>query len=226
MIRIPLAVALSFVIAPVFAQSSVPAESAKPASEAAPAAPATPALPPGMKQYWFVMLKRGSKRDQSAEEAKQLQAGHMANMQAYATMGKLQIAGPFMDDGDWRGIFILDVRRRSHVQRRPCGEGRPPGLRNQALAVAGGRDVEVANAGTRARRTAVESATSDCGCTARCRKGRRASSVSARRITPGATASCQACVFRRPEFRRKGAGGHACRVADTEYAGRRHRTRA
>ena len=114
MIRLSLAVALSLVVVPAFAQTSAPAEPAKPAGEPAPAA--APALPPGMKQYWFVMLKRGPKRDQSPEEAKQLQAGHMANMQAYATMGKLQIAGPFMDDGDWRGIFILDVPDRAAAE--------------------------------------------------------------------------------------------------------------
>lgn len=79
-------------------------------------APARPALPPGMKQYWFVMLKRGPKRDQPADEVERLQAGHMANMQAYADKGQLQIAGPFMDDGDWRGIFILDVPDRAGAE--------------------------------------------------------------------------------------------------------------
>lgn len=116
MIRFPLALALSLIVLPAFAQTAVPAEPARPAKPASEAAPATPALPPGMKQYWFVMLKRGPKRDQSTEEVKQLQAGHMANIQAYATMGQLQIAGPFMDDGDWRGIFILDVPDRSGAQ--------------------------------------------------------------------------------------------------------------
>ena len=116
MIRFPLALALSLVVVPALAQSSTPAEAVKPVSETAPAPPAAPALPPGMKQYWFVMLKRGPKRDQSPEEAKQLQAGHMANIQAYAAMGKLQIAGPFMDDGDWRGIFILDVPDRAAAE--------------------------------------------------------------------------------------------------------------
>jgi uncharacterized protein YciI len=116
MIRSSLVLALSLAAMPAFAQSPAPPEPAKPTSEIAPAAPTPPALPPGMKQYWFVMLKRGPKRDQSPEEAKQLQAGHMANMQAYATMGKLQIAGPFMDDGDWRGIFILDVPDRAAAE--------------------------------------------------------------------------------------------------------------
>ncbi len=86
------------------------------ATAAEPPAPATPPLPPGMKQYWFVMLKKGPKRDHPAEEAQRLQAGHMANMQAYADKGQLQIAGPFMDDGDWRGIFILDVPDRAGAE--------------------------------------------------------------------------------------------------------------
>jgi uncharacterized protein YciI len=83
---------------------------------AEPPPPAAPQLPPGMKQYWFVMLKKGPKRDQTDEEAQALQAGHMANIQAYADNGRLQIAGPFMDDGDWRGIFILDVPDRAAAE--------------------------------------------------------------------------------------------------------------
>lgn len=89
------------------------------ADEPAPAqaAPAgAPAFPPGMKQYWFVMLKKGPRRDHPAAEAQALQAGHMANIQAYAAKGQLQIAGPFMDDGDWRGIFILDVPDRAGAE--------------------------------------------------------------------------------------------------------------
>lgn len=70
-----------------------------------------------MKQYWFVMLKKGAKRDQPPEQAEKLQAGHMANIEAYARAGKLQIAGPFMDDGDWRGIFILDVPDRAGAEK-------------------------------------------------------------------------------------------------------------
>jgi uncharacterized protein YciI len=80
--------------------------------------PATaPALPPGMKQYWFIMLKKGPKRDHSPEEAKNIQAGHMANINTYAETGALHIAGPFMDDGDWRGIFILDVPDRAAAEK-------------------------------------------------------------------------------------------------------------
>ena len=69
-----------------------------------------------MKQYWFVMLKKGPKRDHPADEAQRLQAGHMANMQAYAERGILHIAGPMMDDGDIRGIFILDAPDRAGAE--------------------------------------------------------------------------------------------------------------
>ena len=110
-----LCVAVSAAAAERAAQPPPPA--AQPAAPAANAAQTpAPALPPNMKQYWFVLLKKGLKRDQSAEVAKQLQAGHMANMQAYADKGVLQIAGPFMDDGDWRGIFILDVPDRAAAE--------------------------------------------------------------------------------------------------------------
>ena len=96
----------------VAALPSVHAQQSAPA--AAPAA--APALPPGMKQYFLVLLKRGPKRDQAPEVAKQLQAGHMGNMEAYANRGILQIAGPMMDDGDLRGIFILDVPDRAGAE--------------------------------------------------------------------------------------------------------------
>jgi uncharacterized protein YciI len=102
-----LLLSVSFVVG---AAQPEPAVSPKAAETAAQA------LPPGMKQYWFVMLKKGPKRDHPEDEAKTLQAGHMANMQAYADKGVLQVAGPFMDDGDWRGIFILDVPDRAGAE--------------------------------------------------------------------------------------------------------------
>lgn len=111
-----LVVAAAFALQAQLVFAEEPATSPPPESKPAPAAAATPTLPPGMKQYWFVMLKRGPKRDHPADEAKRLQAGHMANIQAYADKGQLQIAGPFMDDGDWRGIFILDVPDRAGAE--------------------------------------------------------------------------------------------------------------
>ncbi|MBX7153058.1 YciI family protein [bacterium] len=70
-----------------------------------------------MKTYYFVMLKKGTHRDQDTTTVKELQKGHMANIQKMADMGKLAIAGPFLDDGDWRGIFIFDVSSKEEVEK-------------------------------------------------------------------------------------------------------------
>ena len=40
----------------------------------------------------------------------------MANINNMAESGKLQIAGPFGDDGNWRGIFIFDVATEEEVK--------------------------------------------------------------------------------------------------------------
>ncbi len=64
-----------------------------------------------IKQYYFVMLTRGQKRGDITDTAiiNKLQAGHMANMERLSNEGKLMLAGPFGDDGNWRGIFVLDA---------------------------------------------------------------------------------------------------------------------
>ncbi|MCE9678427.1 YciI family protein [Shewanella sp. AS1] len=63
----------------------------------------------GMKQYVMAFLKRGPNRDQDAKEANALQAAHLANIGRLAKQGKLVLAGPFLDDGELRGIYIFNV---------------------------------------------------------------------------------------------------------------------
>ena len=63
----------------------------------------------GMAQYVVAFLKRGPNQDQSAEEAMELQKAHLANIQRLLDEGRLLLAGPFMDDGDVRGLYIFDV---------------------------------------------------------------------------------------------------------------------
>ncbi len=63
----------------------------------------------GMKSFVFALLKSGPNRSQDSTEAAQLQAGHMANINRLAEEGKLVLAGPFIDGGEFRGIFIFDV---------------------------------------------------------------------------------------------------------------------
>lgn len=64
----------------------------------------------GMKSYVMAFLKRGPNRDLSEEEARELQMQHLDNITRMAGEGDLILAGPFMDDGDIRGIYIFDVR--------------------------------------------------------------------------------------------------------------------
>lgn len=81
-------------------------------------APKRGGMPEGMKQYWFVMLSKGPKRDEpiEPERAAALQAGHMAHMTAQHEAGRLVLAGPFGDDGNWRGIQVYDAGSKEEVE--------------------------------------------------------------------------------------------------------------
>jgi uncharacterized protein YciI len=63
----------------------------------------------GMKTFVFATLKRGSAKVEDPKELKQLQAGHLQNINRLAKEGKMVLAGPFLDNQDVRGIFIFDV---------------------------------------------------------------------------------------------------------------------
>lgn len=63
----------------------------------------------GMKQYVMAYLKKGPNRDLDSTAAAELQKAHLDNIGRLAEEGKLVLAGPFMDDGDVRGIYIFDV---------------------------------------------------------------------------------------------------------------------
>jgi uncharacterized protein YciI len=87
-----------------------------PAPAAPPAAGHDPALAQrlgadehGMRKYVVAFLKKGPNRNQSEEEAGRLMKGHLDNIGRLAAEGKLVVAGPFMDDGELRGIYIFDV---------------------------------------------------------------------------------------------------------------------
>ncbi len=63
----------------------------------------------GMRRYVMAFLKRGPNRPTDETKAKELQAAHMANIRKMAEEGKLSLAGPFINDGDLRGIYIFNV---------------------------------------------------------------------------------------------------------------------
>jgi len=63
----------------------------------------------GMRLYVMAFLKKGPNRNQDSTEAARLQEAHLANIHRMAEEGSLVLAGPFMDDGDLRGIYIFNV---------------------------------------------------------------------------------------------------------------------
>lgn len=63
----------------------------------------------GMKRYVMAFLKAGPNRPQDSTKAAELQAAHMANIGRMAEEGKLVLAGPFLGEGELRGIYVFDV---------------------------------------------------------------------------------------------------------------------
>jgi uncharacterized protein YciI len=84
-----------------------------------------------MKEYYFVMLTKGERRGEITDTAKimEIQRGHLANIDRLAKLGKILVAGPFGDDGNWRGIFIFDAASAEEVKQ----------LLNTDPAIAAGR---------------------------------------------------------------------------------------
>lgn len=63
------------------------------------------------------MLVKGNNRTQDSATAAKIQDGHMANIRRLADEGKLKVAGPFGDDGNWRGIFIFDCATQEETEQ-------------------------------------------------------------------------------------------------------------
>ena len=62
------------------------------------------------------MLTKGINRTQDSVTAAKIQEGHMANITRLYNEGKIKVAGPFGDDGNWRGIFIFDAATKEEVE--------------------------------------------------------------------------------------------------------------
>lgn len=63
----------------------------------------------GMKKYVMAFLKRGPNRLKDSTAAMNLQIAHLRNIQRLAAEGKLVVAGPFLDEQQYAGIFIFNV---------------------------------------------------------------------------------------------------------------------
>lgn len=69
-----------------------------------------PAPPTKTATYYFSFLRHGPKwTPEKTPETEKLQAAHMANINAMAKTGKLVIAGPFENGGDYAGVYVFKV---------------------------------------------------------------------------------------------------------------------
>lgn len=61
-----------------------------------------------MMTYYMVFLYRGEKwTPEKNAETEAIQKGHLANINKLYEEGKLILAGPFLDDKELRGIFVM-----------------------------------------------------------------------------------------------------------------------
>ncbi len=68
-----------------------------------------------MKQYFMVFLKAGTNRGQDSATVVKIQAGHLSNIERLLNEKKMVMAGPFIDEGMYKGIFIFDVPTEKEV---------------------------------------------------------------------------------------------------------------
>jgi len=63
----------------------------------------------GMRRYVMAFLKAGPNQPSDPDAAAELQHAHMENIRRLAEEGELVLAGPFLDGGELRGIYVFAV---------------------------------------------------------------------------------------------------------------------
>jgi uncharacterized protein YciI len=63
----------------------------------------------GMKKYILAFLKSGNIKIEDEAKRNELMTAHLKNIQRMANEGKLVVAGPFLDNQSFRGIYIFNM---------------------------------------------------------------------------------------------------------------------
>ena len=71
----------------------------------------------GMKMYVMCFLKTGPLKVDDANKRAELMKGHFGMINRLAGEGKLVLAGPFSDGGEFRGIYVFDVKTVEEAQK-------------------------------------------------------------------------------------------------------------
>ena len=69
-----------------------------------------------MKQYWFVLYTRGDGPALDSATAARLQQEHLDHQAEQGRRGLIVMAGPFGDNGDWRGLLLYDCETWEEVE--------------------------------------------------------------------------------------------------------------
>lgn len=64
----------------------------------------------GMRQYVMCFLKTGPLKVTDEAKRGELMKGHFGMINRLAAEGKLIVAGPFIEGGEFRGIYLFDVK--------------------------------------------------------------------------------------------------------------------
>ncbi|RFS19720.1 hypothetical protein DVR12_21725 [Chitinophaga silvatica] len=108
---IPALMLLGFVIIVMFTFHTTPIKSIASSIGSGTFSSISPTL--RLKQYWMVFFKKGPAYQNGRSDS--LQQAHIRNIEQLVKVGKLVVAGPFTDDGELRGIFIMDCKDSTEV---------------------------------------------------------------------------------------------------------------
>lgn len=79
--------------------------------------PAQEAPPQGLKLFYLGLLRSAPNLPKvDAAEGQKLQEEHLANIRRMAKAGKLMVAGPCVDNGELRGIFIFTTTDEKEIR--------------------------------------------------------------------------------------------------------------